>query len=116
MMVVAASLPPDDGPAVLPDAAARRLANQLARAFHGTYGAPTGLRVIVRAVARQMLVAGSSEAAVARTFERCVMNHPACPADSKSLTDMAQPRMLVALTQQCVAEVAQETLHSSGAR
>src|SRR5260370_78549 len=55
---------------VLPDAAARRLSNQIARAYRGTYGARTGLRTIVRSVARQMLNAGSPPEVVSRVIER----------------------------------------------
>src|SRR5437879_8720573 len=89
---------------VLPDAAARRLSNQIARAYRGTYGARTGLRTIVRSVARQMLNAGSPPDVVSRVLERYVLNHPAgLAADPRSLvTGELNSATLVELTQQCV--------------
>lgn len=96
---------------VLSDAATRRLANQLARAHRGTYGARTGLRMIVRSVARQMIQAGSSPEAVASTFEHYVLNHPSCDvADARTaVADKLNARTLVELTQECVNDVAHET-------
>ncbi len=94
----------------LPYAAARRLSNQISRAFRGTYGARTGLRTIVRSVTRQMLVAGSSPDAVARTIEHCVLNHPACLAGDPQniMTGRSHSRMLVELTRQWVEQMALE--------
>jgi hypothetical protein len=97
--------------APLSDAAGRRLANQIDRVFRGTYGARTGLQTIVTALARQMLTNGSSPAAIMRTFEGCVLNHPAQLArDPRStLTDDPNWTLLVELTRQCVADAALET-------
>jgi hypothetical protein len=101
----------DDGrTATLSDAAARRLANQLARAFRGTYEANTGLRSVMRSVARQMLGTGSSRAAVTRALAGCVLNHPArLGADPRdSLTGDAHSRALVELARDCVADAARD--------
>ena len=54
---------------VPPPATARRLNNQIARAFRGTYGARTGLRTIVRLTTHQMLLAGTPRDAIQRTLE-----------------------------------------------
>lgn len=56
---------------------ARRLNNQIARAFRGTYGARTGLRMIVRLTTRRMLQAGTPRDMIQRTIEQSVLNHPA---------------------------------------
>lgn len=106
---------PDDlesgHPAALSDAAGRRLSNQIDRVFRGTYGARTGLQTIVTALARQMIATGSSPAAIMRTFEGCVLNHPArLGRDPQSaLTDDPNWTLLVELTRQCVADAAVET-------
>lgn len=102
-------------PAVLPAAAARRVSNQIARAFHGTYGATTGLQTIVRAIARQLLVAGSTPDEVTRAFEACVLAHPARHGgDSRSAVPGQVPSaMLVEITRECVSSVALEYEHSS---
>ena len=63
--------------AIVPDAAGRRLSNQIARAYRGTYGAQAGLRTLVRSVSLQMLRAGSSPDAVARALADYVVNCPA---------------------------------------
>lgn len=101
----------------LPNATANRLSNQIARAFHGTYGATTGLRMIARSAARQMLVAGASADAVGRTLERCVLHHPACPvaAQQDGAAGGSYARTLVELTRECVAEVAREATTSAPA-
>ena len=98
-------------PAVLSDAAGRRLSNQIDRVFRGTYGARTGLQTIVTALARQMIATGSSPAAIMRTFEGCVLNHPArLGRDPQSaLTDDPNWTLLVELTRQCVTDAAAET-------
>ena len=90
----------------LPPAAARRLSNQIARAFRGTYGAKTGLRTIVRATARQMLAGGSSPDQIAVILERFVMDHPACQANDPTniVTGQTYSGMLADLMRQCVAE------------
>ena len=79
--------------------------------FRGTYGARTGLQTIVTALARQMIATGSSPAAIMRTFEGCVLNHPArLGRDPQSaLTDDPNWTLLVELTRQCVADAAVET-------
>jgi len=102
--------------ALLPDLAARRLSNQIARAFRGTYGARTGLRTIARAVARQMLNAGMTPDAIALTFERCVLDHPDRLIGERRNILAGEPhsRMLVELTRACVAEVARNGAGPSG--
>jgi hypothetical protein len=79
LSVVTSATPPgaDDAIDVPPAATARRLSNQIARAFRGTYGARTGLRTIVRLTTQQMLLAGNSPDTIRRTLESCVLNHPA---------------------------------------
>lgn len=96
---------------VLSDAAARRLSNQLARAYRGTYGAEVGLRMIVRSVARQMIQAGSSPESVSRTFERYVLDHPSFSGVDPRivLTGRVNSRTLIELTQQCVADATGDT-------
>lgn len=87
----------------LTDAAARRMSNQIARVYRGTYGATTGLQTIMTSLARQMLVAGQSPDTIAQTFAHCVLAHSdRPPADSRN----AESQMLVALTRQCVAQAA----------
>lgn len=92
----------------LPDAAARRLATQLARAYRGTYGAKTGLRTVVTSIARQLLLAGLPYATVAQTLERCVLEHPARHQGDGPhlLTGEPHTQMLVELTRACVDEAA----------
>jgi hypothetical protein len=103
-----------DGAAAISDVAARRLANQLSRAFRGTYGARTGLRTIVRSVARQMLAGGASHAAIARALEDSVLNHPAREAGDQhtAVTDKSHSLLLIELTRECVAEAAVEATAS----
>lgn len=93
-------------PAGLSDAAARRLANQLARAFRGTYGARTGLRTIVKGLVREMRNSGMPPADVAALLEECVLSHPARPAgDPPSIiTGATLSQGLVELMHECVAE------------
>jgi hypothetical protein len=95
---------------VLSPAAERRMSNQLARAYRGTYGARTGWRTIVRGVARQMLSAGSSAENVSQVFERYVLNHPAgLVADPRNIvTGKNHSQMLVEVAQQCVADIVLE--------
>jgi hypothetical protein len=90
---------------------ARRVANQIERVLHGTFGAESGLRMIVRSIARQLLVAGSSPDVVAMALEREVLEHPGSRAADRRDGPEAKvnSRTLVALTRQCVAEVALET-------
>src|SRR5436305_2549197 len=95
---------------LLPAQGARRLSNQITRACRGTYGARTGLRAIVRGLARQMIGAGWSAEEVARALEESVLNHPACVADDpRSIaTGKLNSRMLIEIAQECVADVALE--------
>lgn len=95
----------NDGPdGALTDAAERRMANQIARVFRGTYGATTGLRIIATSLARQMLVAGVSPDAIAGALARCVVTHP----DQAGARTAGATRMLVALTAECVARAARD--------
>jgi len=89
----------------LTDAAARRMSNQIARVYRGTYGATTGLQTIMTSLARQMLIAGQSPDAIAQTFTHCVLAHSDRPAAE---SQNAESRMLVALTRQCVEQAALE--------
>ena len=106
----------EDREAVVPDAAARRLSNQVTRAYRGTYGARTGLRTLVRSVSVQMLRAGSPPEAVARALADFVLNCPA-PAivDSPSSIRVARDNVLAALTAEYApeADAAVETGHPS---
>jgi hypothetical protein len=104
------SFVPTEATTTLPDAAVRRLSNQIARAFRGTYGANTGLRTIVQSVARQLLVAGSSPEAVARIMEQAVRNHPGAAAGDRPniVRGGSHTTMLVELTRECVTKVALE--------
>ena len=91
------------------------MSNQIGRAYRGTYGAKTGLRTIVRAIARQLLMDGSSTDAVARAFEQCVLTHPDRPGHDPQnvVTGQSYSDMLVALTRESIASVAVEQSHAS---
>ena len=102
----------DPAEGVLPSADTRRLSNQIARVYRGTFGAHTGLRTIVRTMARQALRAGASPGEISRAFEIEVLSHSArLAADSRGdgATEL-QSQSLIELTQQCVADVAREML------
>ena len=90
---------------------ARRVANQIERVLNGTFGAESGLRMIVRSIARQLLVAGSSPEDVSLALEREVLDHPASRAADRrdDGTARVNSKTLIALTRACVAEVASET-------
>ncbi|MDB4878461.1 MAG: hypothetical protein JWM41_4907 [Gemmatimonadetes bacterium] len=90
-----------------PAATARRLNNQIARAFRGTYGARTGLRTIVRLTTHQMLQSGMPRDAIQRTLEQCVLNHPArLLSDPHNIvTGESQSTTLAQLTRQWSDEV-----------
>ena len=90
---------------------ARRVANQIERVLHGTFGAESGLRMIVRSIARQLLVAGSSAEDVSQALEREVLDHPASRAADRRADPAVKvnSKTLIALTRECVAEVALET-------
>jgi hypothetical protein len=93
--------------ATLPPAAMRRLSNQIDRAYRGTYGAKTGLRILVRTMARQLLVGGSTPSAVARALEECVLSHTAHGTDNPQ-TRAIDSQVLVEVTRECVTGVATE--------
>lgn len=101
---------PADG--VLPRADTRRLSNQIARVYRGTFGARTGLQTIVRMIARQALSTGASPGDIARAFELQVLSHAAhlaAEGRGDGAADL-QSQSLIELTQQCVADVAREIL------
>lgn len=81
------------------------MANQVGRAYRGTFGAATGLKTIVASVARQMMRAGSSAEETARLLERGVLDHPERNAAGATDASENQARLMVELTHQCVAEV-----------
>lgn len=95
---------------ILSGIAARRLSNQIDRAHRGTFGAETGLRTIVKAVAREMTRGGASVDVVLAAITNHLVNHPARPgwkpngSGSGSLSSTA----LIDLVQQCIDEVAVE--------
>lgn len=93
--------------ALLPAASRRRLSNHIGRAFRGTVGAKIGLRIIVRAVAAEMLAAGAPESSVAAAFESCVRNHPArIGCDSHSLiSGKSRASMLIELASECISDI-----------
>jgi hypothetical protein len=88
--------------------ARRRLSNQIARAYRGTYGARTGLRTLGRAIARRLIGAGWSPEMVSAALSRAVLDHPACAgSDRRDLVTGEQRSVaLVELTRQCVEEIA----------
>ena len=95
---------------VLPDAAARRLSNQIDRACRGTFGAQVGLQTIVRSVARQLLRTGSPPNVVSRLLTECVLHHPGALGTDRGAVVNGKVNLstLVALTEQSVAEVVRE--------
>lgn len=102
----------DSATDIPPAATARRLNNQIARAFRGTYGARTGLRTIVRLTTRQMLLAGTPRDAIQRTLETCVLNHPArLLGDPHNIVrGESQSTTLAQLTRQWSDEVALDAI------
>jgi hypothetical protein len=97
--------------AVVPDAAGRRLSNQVARAYRGTYGARAGLRAIVRATSAQMLRRGSSPEGVARALSDFAVNCPVVIALGATRRDALDARALPALISEYSSEVALEIEH-----
>jgi len=95
-------------PANLPAMSGRRLSSQIGRAFRGTFGAEIGLRTLMRSVAAKMLAEGVTEQSVRRTFELCVMHHPArMGRDSHSLmSGKSHSAALVEIANECVAAAA----------
>ncbi|HEY2162863.1 MAG TPA: hypothetical protein VGH04_02680 [Gemmatimonadaceae bacterium] len=89
----------------LTDAASRRMSNQLARAYRGTFGARTGLRIIVLPLARQMIRGGVSPDAANGVLERCVLEHPSRTIGDaqQSMEGAAHSGMLIDLMHECVA-------------
>ena len=89
----------------LTDAASRRMSNQLGRAYRGTYGARTGLRIIVLPLARQMIRGGVSPDSANGMLERCVLDHPSrIIGDAQnSLGGAAHSGLLIDLMHECVA-------------
>ena len=95
------------GEPVVPDAAGRRLSNQITRAYRGTYGAQAGLRTLIRSVTVQMLRTGSSPEAVARALANFVLSCPAPSIDSPTAsTEAIRLNVLAALTAEFVSGVA----------
>lgn len=94
--------------------ARRRLSNQIARAYRGTYGAHTGLRTLGRAIARRLLGAGWSPAMVSAALSQAVLDHPACAGGDRRnlITGEQRSVALVELTRQCVEEAANDLSQS----
>lgn len=94
----------------LTDEARRRLSNQIARAYRGTYGARTGLRTLGRSIARRLIGAGWSPDAVSAALARIVVEHPAANGGDRRNLITQEPRSvaLVELTRGCVADVVLE--------
>ena len=95
---------------LLSNAAARRVSNQIARAFRGTYGAETGLRTIVRSIALPLLASGASTDSVFAVFEACVLSHPAQPAADapNRATIVARSAAIIAVARDGVSDAATE--------
>ena len=87
--------------------ATRRLSNQIDRANRGTFGAQTGLRTIVKAVAREMMRAGTSSDVVSAAITNYLVNHPTQPGWKQTAGNLTST-MLIDLVQQSVDEVAAE--------
>ena len=100
----------DGRQAVVPDAAARRLSNQIARAHSGTYGAQAGLQTLAKSVSLQMLRAGWSPDAVARALADYVLSCSAAPTMDAgiAMNDATRLDRLVVLTTECVVDAAVE--------
>jgi hypothetical protein len=98
------------GESIVPDAAGRRLSNQIARAYRGTYGATTGLKTVLRSVSLQMLRAGASPEIVSRALTAYVVNCPTPIAvDARhAINDAYETNALVSLTTDCVLDAATE--------
>ena len=94
--------------AIVPEAAGRRLSNQVARAYRGTYGARAGLRAIVRATSTQMLRAGASPEGVARALSDFAVNCPIVVALRATRRDALDASALPALISAYSSEVAFE--------
>jgi hypothetical protein len=102
---------------VVPDIVFRRVSNGITRVCRGTYGARASLRLIVDAIARHMLVAGSTPRTILRTIEWCVLNHPTFLTQDRRniVTGEAYSSMLIELARQSIARVALESPSSASA-
>ena len=102
----------------LTDAASRRMANQLARAYRGTFGARTGLRIIVLPLARQMIRGGVSPDVANDVLERCVLDHPSRVIGDaqRSMEGVAHSGMLIDLMHECVAAAVLECAPAAPSR
>jgi hypothetical protein len=102
----------------LTDAASRRMANQLARAYRGTFGARTGLRIIVLPLARQMIRGGVSPDTANDVLERCVLDHPSrITGDAQPpMEGAAHSEMLIDLMHECVAAAVLECAPAAPSR
>ena len=102
----------------LTDAASRRMSNQLARAYRGTFGARTGLRIIVLPLARQMIRGGVSPDAANDVLERCVLDHPSRTIGDaqQSMEGAAHSGMLIDLMHECVAAAVLECAPATATR
>jgi hypothetical protein len=100
---------------VLAPGAARRVSNQLGRAFRGTYGAKAGLDTIVRSLAHPLLARGTPPDAVIRSLEALVLEHPERLAgDPRRIgTGEALSTTLIELIRQSVAGAAEEQRRSA---
>lgn len=100
----------DSLPVALTDDARRRLSNQIARAYRGTYGAQTGLRTLGQSIARRMIDAGWSPEAVSAALARVVLDHPASTSSDRRARAMGEPDTiaLVEVTRQSVADIVLE--------
>ena len=85
------------------------MSNQIGRAFRGTFGAEDGLRVLLAATARGLLIDGATERSIQSALEQLVMIHPDKPAHPpKPSSDASSSATLVRLTRECVADAARE--------
>jgi hypothetical protein len=94
------------------------MANQLARAYRGTFGARTGLRIIVLPLARQMIRDGVSPDAANGVLERCVLDHPSrtIGESQPSIDGGAHSGMLIDLMHECVAAAVLECAPATPSR
>jgi hypothetical protein len=76
---------------------ARRLHNQIERALRHTYGATTGLRILVGLSTREMLGAGASKDQIRQALVDCVRSHalPHVQDAASKRTDEWSSEMLI---------------------
>ena len=98
----------NDGEAAVPDAAARRLSNQVARVHNNTYGAEIGFCTLVGLASVQMLRAGVSREAVTRALSDVVRDSPGAVGADPSIGIHRRDRVsvMLALTAARVSDVA----------